>query len=81
MRSSRDGQWGEWDVIVKGQNRWLFSGDQISLDYYNPDAAVFQLTEELVGMDWQSWQNGMAEQFRECSARVTSPSATLMPDA
>mmetsp|Transcript_21774 Transcript_21774/g.50159 ORF Transcript_21774/g.50159 Transcript_21774/m.50159 type:complete len:228 (+) Transcript_21774:54-737(+) len=79
VRSVRDGQWGEWDVIYKGQNRWLFSGDQISLDYYNPEAAVFQLTEENVGMDWQSWQNGMAEQFRTNKAFGGSQAGGLPP--
>lgn len=55
VRSVRDGQWGEWDLVYKGQNRWLFSGDQISLDYNNPEAALFQLTEEVHGMTWEQW--------------------------
>ena len=57
------------DVIVKGQNRWVFNGDQISLDYNNPEAAIFQLTESNVGMTWEAWQQGMAEQFRECGTQ------------
>lgn len=68
VRSARNGQWGEWDVVVKGQHRWVFHGDQISLDYNNPEAAVLQLTEENVGMTWEAWQNGMAEQFRTAKA-------------
>ena len=43
VRSRGDGQWGP---LYKGEKRILLDGDQISLDAYNPEAAVFTCTEE-----------------------------------
>ena len=43
VRSRGDGQ---WTPLYKGQTRILRDGDQISLDAYNPESAVFTCTEE-----------------------------------
>ena len=43
VRSRSDGQWAP---LYKGEKRALFDGDEISLDAYDPEAAVFVCTEE-----------------------------------
>lgn len=39
-------QGGQWNYLQKGQTQILQSGDQVSLDYNNPESAVFTCTQE-----------------------------------
>lgn len=44
---------GQWNALYKGQETQVFDGDQVSLDYNNPESAIFECYEESVAQAYQ----------------------------
>ena len=58
-------QGGQWNALYKGQKKRIANGDQISVDCYNPEGAVFTCQDDSAQAGGgQQMQGGYGQQMQ-----------------